>query len=86
VRHFFKTVVTLHPNLNKPKMKKLLLITGLALALASCGGKSSEKEMTPEEETQFATEEVKAIDSSVTTVVDSIDTKEAKVNDLLKGI
>jgi len=66
-------------------MKKLLLIAGLAFALASCGSKS-EKTMTPEEENQFATEEVQAIDSSVTTVVDSIDTKEAKVNDLLKGI
>ncbi|HBG69468.1 MAG: hypothetical protein A2W93_01355 [Bacteroidetes bacterium GWF2_43_63] len=66
-------------------MKKLLLITGLALALASCGGKS-DKAMTPEEETQFATEEVKAIDSSVTTVVDSVSAKEAKVNELLKGI
>ncbi|HPF01311.1 hypothetical protein DSECCO2_443560 [anaerobic digester metagenome] len=66
-------------------MKKLLLITGLALALASCGGKS-DKAMTPEEENQFATEEVKAIDSSVTSVVDSVDAKEAKVNELLKGI
>ncbi|MPM03180.1 hypothetical protein SDC9_49444 [bioreactor metagenome] len=67
-------------------MKKLLLITGLALALASCGGKSDSKAMTPEEENQFATEEVKAIDSSVTSVVDSVDAKEAKVNELLKGI
>jgi len=42
--------------------------------------------MTPEEENQFATEEVQAIDSSVTSVVDSVDAKEAKVNELLKGI
>jgi hypothetical protein len=67
-------------------MKKLFLITGLVLALASCGGKIEKKAMTPEEENQFATEEVKAIDSSVTSVVDSVDTKEAKVNELLKGI
>lgn len=66
-------------------MKKLFLIAGLAFAIASCGGKS-EKSMTPEEENQFATEEVTAIDSSVTTVVDSVDAKEAKVNELLKGI
>jgi len=66
-------------------MKKVIFIAGLAFALASCGSKS-DKTMTAEEENQFATEEVQAIDSSVTTVVDSIDAKEAKVNDLLKGI
>jgi peptidoglycan hydrolase CwlO-like protein len=67
-------------------MKKLFLIAGLAFAFASCGNKSDEKAMTPEEETKFATEEVQAIDSSVNEVVTSVDEKEAKVDELLKGI
>jgi len=66
-------------------MKKFLFIAGFAILLASCGGKS-DNQMTQEEENAFAEEEIQAIDSSVTTVVDSIDMKEEKVNDLLNGI
>jgi len=67
-------------------MKKILFIAGFAILLASCGGKSDNQAMTPEEENAFAEEEIQAIDSSVTNVVDSINTKEAEVNELLNGI
>lgn len=66
-------------------MKQILFIAAIALMFASCAN-GGDKKMTAEEENQFATEEVTVIDSSVTVVEDSIDAKEARVNDLLKGI
>lgn len=64
-------------------MKNFLLLAIVMFTLGACGNSGK---MSKEEEQSFANEEVKAIDSSVTKVVKSVDDDEKKVTELLKGI
>jgi len=68
-------------------MKKFMLPIAMVLLLAAaCNSGKNPQEMTPEEETQFVTEEANAIDSSVTQVSNDVKKTETQVDSLLKGI
>jgi len=68
-------------------MKKIMLpIAVVLLFAAACNSGKNPQEMTPEEETQFVTEEANAIDSSVVQVSNEVKKTEDQVDSLLNGI